>query len=85
MERVVDADPFCRLHGRSIVGIVQEVKLSSGHIEAILQPGNLQGESEPAGPREIRFPVVERIGRSDQHSLALPWAPATTLSISCRP
>ena len=46
-------------------------KLRSREIKAVLQPGNLQCTSEPAGPREICVPIIKRISRSDQHGLTL--------------
>ena len=68
---VVDADSFCRWHDRLIPrssGSRAAFPLDQGRFAA----GNLQCTCEPAGPREIRLPVIERIGGSDQHSWALP-------------
>ena len=66
---VVDTDPFRGNHPRLIRWIVQEIKLVSSQVEAVLRAGDLKCPSKPTGPREIGLPTVKRLGGADEYRL----------------
>src|SRR5271155_292371 len=56
---VVDTDPFRGNHSHLIRWIVQEIKLVSSQVQAVVRAGDLKRPSKPTGAREIGLPSVQ--------------------------
>src|SRR5271170_4821 len=66
---VVDTDPFRGNHPRLGRWIVQEIKLVSSQVQAVLRAGDLKCPSQQTGPREIGLPTVKRLRGADEYRL----------------